>query len=116
MAMAKRKDLVAQISANKRRTVYLMAGFVVLIVGVVVAFDLAFVAGPIFIVIAIVVALCLVWTSYFYSDKLAISAARAVPADRAQYTQLYDVIEALCIGVGLPMPRVYILTDPDRKG
>ena len=52
------------------------------------------------------------WTSYFYSDKLAISAARAVPADPNQYKQLYDVIEALCIGVGLPMPRVYIINDP----
>ncbi len=110
--MAKRKDLVAQISANKRRTAYLMAGFVLLIVGVVAAFDIAFAYGPIFVVIAVIVALCLVWGSYFYSDRLAISAAQAVPADRAQYPQLYDVIEALCIGVGLPMPKVYIINDP----
>jgi len=110
--MAKRKDLVAQIGENKRRTIYLMAGFVLLIVGVVVAFDLVFAYGPAFIAIAIVVALALVWASYFYSDRLAISAARAVPADRSQYTQLYDVIEELCIGVGLPMPKVYIINDP----
>jgi len=107
-----RKDLVAQISANKRRTVYLMAGFVLVITGTVVAFDLAFAAGPIFIVIALIVALCLVWTSYFYSDRLAIAAAHAVPADRNQYKQLYDVVEALCIGVGLPEPKIFIINDP----
>src|SRR5713226_6202622 len=98
--MAERRDLVAQIGANKRRTVYLMGGFAILITGAVVAFDLAFRFGPAFIVIAFVVALALVWGSYFYSDKLAISAARAVEADPQEYRQLHDVVEELCIGVG----------------
>jgi heat shock protein HtpX len=110
--MAERRDLVAQIGANKRRTVYLMAGFAILITGVVVAFDVAFRFGPAFIVIAFVVALILVWGSYFYSDKLAISAARAHEADPQEYRQLHDVVEELCIGVGLPKPRVYIIDDP----
>ena len=110
--MAQRKDLTAQIAANKRRTVYLMAGFAVVITGAVAAFDILFAYGPAFIVIAVIVALALVWTSYFYSDRLAIAAARAQPADPEQYRQLYDVVEELCIGVGLPKPRVFIINDP----
>ncbi len=110
--MAERRDLVAQIRANRRRTVYLMAGFAILITGAVVAFDLAFRFGPAFIIIAFVVALALVWGSYFYSDKLAISAARAREADPQEFRQLHDIVEELCIGVGLPKPRVYIIDDP----
>ena len=110
--MAERKDLVAQIGANKRRTVYLMAGFAIVITGAVVAFDLVFRFGPAFIVIAFVLALVLVWGSYFYSDKLAISAARAREADPQEFRQLHDIVEELCIGVGLPKPRVYVVDDP----
>jgi len=110
--VAERKDLVAQIGANKRRTVYLMAGFAVIITGAVVAFDIVFRFGPAFIVIAFVLALILVWTSYFYSDKLAIAAARAREADPQEFRQLHDVVEELCIGVGLPKPRVYVIDDP----
>ena len=110
--MAERKDLVAQIGANKRRTVYLMAGFAIVITGAVVAFDLIFRFGPAFIVIAFVLALIFVWGSYFYSDKLAISAARAREADPQEFRQLHDIVEELCIGVGLPKPRVYVVDDP----
>lgn len=39
--MAERKDLLGQIAGNKRRTVYVMAGFAVLITGVVAIFDLS---------------------------------------------------------------------------
>jgi heat shock protein HtpX len=110
--MAERRDLLAQIAANKRRTVYVMAGFAVLIVGVVAAFDLAFAAGPSFIAIAIVVVLAMVWTSYFYSDKLAIAAAHASEADPKQFRQLHNIVEELCLGVGLPKPRIYVVDDP----
>jgi heat shock protein HtpX len=110
--VAERKDLVAQIAANKRRTLYLMAGFALVITGVVAAFDILFAYGPAFIAIAVVVALGLVWASYFYSDRVAIAAAHAVPADPNQYRQLHDVVEELSIGVGLPKPAVYVIDDP----
>lgn len=110
--MAERQDLVAQIRSNKRRTVYLMSGFAILITGVVVAFDVVFRYGPAFIVIAFVIALILVWGSYFYSDRLTIAASRAREADPNEYRQLHDVVEELCIGVDLPKPRVYIVDDP----
>ncbi len=60
--MAERRDLMSQIGANKRRTVYLMVGFAVLITGAVVAFDLLFRFGAAFIVIAFVTSLPSVWS------------------------------------------------------
>jgi heat shock protein HtpX len=110
--MPERRDLLAQIAANKRRTVYVMAGFTVLVTGVVAAFDLAFAAGPVIIAIAIPLVLGLVWASYFYSDRLAIAAARGEEAAPDQYRQLHDIVEELCLGVGLPKPRIYIVNDP----
>jgi len=110
--VAKRLDLVAQIRRNKGRTVFLMAGFAILVTGALIAFDVAFRFGPGFIVIAFVIALALVWGSYFYSDKVAIAAARARPADPNEYRQLHDIVEELCIGVGLPKPAVYVVDDP----
>jgi heat shock protein HtpX len=110
--MAAHHDLQSQIAANKRRTLYVMAGFTLLVTGVVAAFDLVFAGGPVIVAIAIVVALVMVWGGYFYSDRLAIAAARGREADPAQYRQLHNVIEELCIGVGMPKPRVYIVDDP----
>src|SRR5215471_4561485 len=103
---------MSQIGANKRRTVYLMVGFAVLITGAVVAFDLLFQFGPLFILVAFFIAIGLIWASYFYSDRLAIAAARAREADPHEFQQLHDVVEELCIGVGLPKPRVYVIDDP----
>ena len=80
--MNERHDLLAQVAANKRRTIYIMAGFTVFVVAVVAAFDLAFAGGPAFIAIAIVVALAMVWTGYYYSDRLAIAAAHGVEPDQ----------------------------------
>ena len=110
--MAERHDLLAQIAANKRRTVYLIAGFAVLITAVVAVFDLIFAGGPVLIAIAVVVVLAMVWGSYFYSDKLAIAAAHARAADPDQFRQIHNLIEGICLGVGLPKPRPFIVDDP----
>ena len=110
--MSERRDLRSQIAANKRRTVYVMIGFIVFIAAVVAAFDLAFAGGPIIIGVAIVVALAMVWGSYFNSDKLAIAASHAVEADPNEYRQYHNLVEGLCLGIGLPKPRLYIVDDP----
>jgi heat shock protein HtpX len=110
--MATRHDLVSQIAANKRRTIYVIAGFTLFVTAVVAVFDLAFAGGPIFIAIAVIVALVMVWSGYFYSDKLAIAAAHGTEADPDQYRQLHNIVEGLCLGVGLPKPRIYIIDDP----
>lgn len=88
-----------------------MAGFVVLIVGVVTAFELAFGYGPIWIVVAFVVTMLLVWGSYYKSDAIALRASRAKPASREEYARYHNLVEGLCIAGGLPKPRLYIVED-----
>ena len=110
--MRTRHDLRSQIASNKRRTVYVMAGFALFVTAMVAVFDLAFAGGPIFIVIAVVVALAMIWGGYYMSDTIVIAAAHAYEADPTQYRQLHNLVEGLCIGVGLPKPRIYIVDDP----
>lgn len=110
--MKERQDLLAQIGSNKRRTVYMMAGFTVLVTGLVAVFDIAFAGGPVFIAIALVAALAMVWSGYFYSDRVAIAAAHGIEADPNEYRRLYNLVEELCIGAGMPRPRIFIVDDP----
>jgi heat shock protein HtpX len=48
---------------------------------------------------------------YWYSDKIALASARAVPADPTHYKELHNIVENLSITTGLPKPKVYIIPD-----
>ncbi len=67
---------------------------------------------PAIVIIAVIFALVMNVTSYWYSDKISLSLARAVPAKREENLELFQVIENLSITAGLPMPKVYIIPDP----
>src|SRR5690606_1600600 len=59
-------------------------------------------------VIGLVLGLVTVGASYWRSDKLAIRAARAVPADPAQHPEYHRVVADLAQRAGIPMPKLYI--------
>jgi heat shock protein HtpX len=101
-----------QIARNKRRTVLMLAAFVLLIALVAVALGILFQAGIAIVPIAIVIAIGLAWTSYFYSDKVALAASRAKPADGPEYRRYHNLVEGLIIAAGLPKPRLYVVDDP----
>jgi heat shock protein HtpX len=101
-----------QIAANKRRTVLLVIGFVLVVVATGIALNLALGGGPVGIVIAVVVSGALAFGSYWKSDAVALAVSRARPADPNEYKRLYNLVEGLCIGSGLPMPRIYVIDDP----
>ena len=62
--------------------------------------------------IAVFLALVMNIASYWYSDKISLSLAKAVPADRAQHPELFQVTENLAITAGLPMPNLFVIPDP----
>ncbi len=101
-----------QIAANKRRTFLMLFGFVVVITLVATAIVLLFGGGWVGIVIAFVIAMALAWGSYWNSDKIAIAASRAQPADETEYRRYHNLVEGLCIAAGLPKPRLYVVDDP----
>ena len=101
-----------QIARNKRRTFVILAAFVLLIALMAFAVGFLFQAGAAIVPIAIVIAIAMAWGSYFYSDKVALAASRARPADGPEYRRYHNLVEGLCIAAGLPKPRLYVVNDP----
>jgi heat shock protein HtpX len=101
-----------QIASNKRRSIALIFGFVVLVVLVGVAIGYLIGGGPTASVIALVIAAVMAFTSYWKSDSIALKVSRAVPADPTTYQRLHNLVEGLCIAGGLPKPQVYVINDP----
>src|ERR1700704_3192880 len=101
-------DLVA---SNKRRSVLLALGFIVILVVIGWAVSLVAGLGSWGVVFALVVAGFLAFLSYWKSDAVALAMSRAKPADPQQYRRLHNLVEGLCIAAGLPKPRLYIIED-----
>jgi heat shock protein HtpX len=96
---------------NIARTWSLMFVFLCLVIGLGWAISWYF-NSPGILIIAVVLAVVMNIASYWFSDTIVIAQARALPADRAQYPTLYRAVENLSITAGLPMPKLYILNDP----
>ena len=101
-----------QISKNKRKTFLILGSFVALVAVVAIAFNFLLGFGIVGVVIAVVIAAGMAFFSYFYSDRVALAASRAKPADPTQYQRYHNLVEGLCIAAGLPKPRLYIVEDP----
>jgi len=67
--------------------------------------------SPAILVIAVVFALGMNVVSYWYSDKISLSLAKAAPAKREESIGLFQAVENLSITAGLPMPRIFIIPD-----
>ena len=68
--------------------------------------------GGRWITIMLVVAIVLNGVAYFFSDKIAIRAARAVPVSEAEFPELSQIVRGLADRAGMPMPRLYVSPSP----
>ncbi len=105
-------NIYQQIASNKRKTFFLIFGFLIftIIFGYIISlfFDLGLIGLGIFLIIFGVVT----YISYYNSDKVALALSHAKPAKKEHYPQLYSIVENLSIGLGQPMPKVYVIQDP----
>ena len=100
------------IRANKRRSVLLVVGFMLVVVLVGAAIGALVGNGPVFTLVALVFSAIVAFGSYWKADKIALGVSRARPADPQQYARLHNLVEGLCIAGGLPTPGVYVIDDP----
>lgn len=101
-----------QIRSNKLRSTALILVFVLLVALIGYVFGQATDWGYLGLVLALVVAFVMAWSSYWYSDKIVLSISRARPVDRDMEPYLVNTVEGLAIAAGLPVPRAYVIDDP----
>jgi heat shock protein HtpX len=98
-------------AANVRASWLLALGTVLVLAGI--GYLLARVFDPAqwvpFIAIAMTVAGVQSWVAYRFSDRMAIAASGARPASMEEQRYLVNVSEAVAIGAGVPMPRVFVI-------
>src|SRR5271167_3920936 len=58
---------------------------------------------------ALVFAVLMNGTAYFFSDKIALMSSGAKPISREQAPRLYEVMERLAGKANLPMPKLYLI-------
>ena len=68
--------------------------------------------GTVGVTIALVAAIAMNGIAYFYSDKIAIRAAGAVPVTEAEFPELYRIVRGLADRASIPMPRLYVSPSP----
>lgn len=100
------------IRSNKRRSLALVAGFVVLVALVGAAIGLVVGNSVLFTFIALVLSGAVAFASYWKADKIALRMSRARPASAVEYQRLHNLVDGLCIAAGLPKPGVYVIEDP----
>lgn len=99
------------INTNKRRSIFLIAIFIIIIVGLAYVFSQAYSAGLGYVVLAIILSVLMTLIGYYSGDKIALWTARAVPVSKEDNPYLVRMVENLCITAGLPMPKVYVMPE-----
>jgi len=103
--------LYSAIAANKRNTLIILIGFVLLLGALAYGWGVASGNGSSAIwIIAFVIGYALF--QYYASGRIAVSMSGAVEIQKADNPRLYRIVENLAISQGLPMPKVYIINDP----
>ncbi len=96
--------------ANKRKTWFLLSAFFIFVMVVAYIFSLAFDNSSI-LYIAVIFSFVSSFFSYWFSDKIVLSMSGAQEIKMENNRELYRLVENLCISVGLPIPKIYIIND-----
>ncbi|MBI2854166.1 MAG: M48 family metallopeptidase [Chloroflexi bacterium] len=85
--------------------------FALLVSGFVEVIGLALGLGWEVGIIALVLSTIYLVISYYASSSLVLAMSEARPIAEKDNVELYRIVENLCIGSGLPMPKIYIIDD-----
>lgn len=104
-------NIYSQINANKFKTWLIVALFVIFITTVVYIYGKSLGDGLFFAGIALVISGIISFSSYYYSDKAILAMSNAQRIQKKDNPELFRIVENLCIGEGVPMPKIYIIND-----
>jgi heat shock protein HtpX len=101
-----------QIAANRRKTILLIVGAIVLLGAVGYVLGLWYANNGLFgLVGAVALALILSLGSFFGGDRLVLASTRAKEVTPQDQPRLHNIVEGLSIAAGIPKPRVYVIPE-----
>lgn len=104
--------MYSNIAANKRKTVYIMVGFIAFVVLLVWILN-TYLGGSTGIFYGALVGTFLyVIFTYYSGAKMALAVNGAKEIQKQDNPRLWRIVENLAITNGMPMPKVYIMDDP----
>lgn len=104
--------LYSQISANKRKSEFLVIAVLVFVIGVVAMYSYYVRGDFVLPVIAALFAIPSSLIGYYAGDKIALATNGAQEVSFEQAPELHRIIENLAITAGVPKPRIYIIDSP----
>jgi len=114
-------DPFARAALNRRRSLVLVAGFVLFFVVVGVSLDVlyaGFLGGgeslPVITLAATILALAMSLQAYLGGARLVLASlhARPLEVNDTEQRQLHNIVKEMALASGLPLPRLYVIPDP----
>lgn len=105
--------LYKQVLQNKRKTLWLIVVFSVIVLAVGWAIGYFFSDAPYTgLIITLIIVAFYVPITYASANSQVLNMAGAKKIKREDHPQLFDVVEELSLAARIPMPDVYIVNDP----
>ncbi|HEV2685292.1 MAG TPA: M48 family metallopeptidase [Actinomycetota bacterium] len=103
--------LLEESTSNVRRSWFVLAGFIVVVLAVAYGLGAAFGAGVAGLIAGAVVAIVLSLVGYLGGDAIVLRLSRAREVSAQEEPRLHNVVEGLAITAGIPKPRVFVVDD-----
>jgi heat shock protein HtpX len=102
----------SEIAANKRKTVWIMLLFI-MVIGALAWLIMKYLGGtPSIFYGALIGSAVYALFTYFAGTRMSLAVNGAHEISRQDNPRLWNIVENLSITDGLPMPKVYIMDDP----
>jgi len=106
-------SIYSRIDENKRQTIYIMVAFTAVIsaVGYFAGQYFGEGSGLTFLGFALIFSGISGFISYYESDKIVLAISGAKELKESNNLYVHQLVENLCIGSGLPKPKIYVVDD-----
>ena len=103
-------SLYAEQGKNVRQTFFLMSLFLLFAIGVGWLAS-AYFGSPGILYIVTLIAVSINIFAYWNSDKITVRLTHAKEITREEYFDYWNMVENICMSIGVPMPKLYVIND-----